>query len=123
MQAHVDDYLKVYEASKKLEKELKRLRGLIEEEMEARQVYAISGTKGGGVEVIESERVTSSSLYTTYDPSLLTCIPAGLARQCKEVVVNKDMVEGFIKEKKLSKKMCEEFKMKKPSVTFKTTVL
>jgi len=123
MQQHVDEYLKVYEASKKVEKELKRLRGLIEEEMEARQVYAISGTNGGGVELQEGERVVQNALYTTYDPSLLTAIPAGLARQCKEIVVNKDMVEGFIKEKKLSRKMCDEFKMKKPSVTFKTTVL
>jgi len=102
---------------------LKRLRGLIEDEMEARQVYAISGTNGGGVELQEGERVVQNALYTTYDPSLLTAIPAGLARQCKEIVVNKDMVEGFIKEKKLSRKMCDEFKIKKPSVTFKTTVL
>jgi len=122
MQAHVDQYLEVYAEVKELEKEMKRLRGLIEHEMVVRNVYAVSGTNGGGVELREGERVVQNALYTTYDPSLLTAIPAHLARKCKEIVVNKDMVEGFIKEKKLSRTMCDEFKMKQPSTTFKTTI-
>lgn len=99
MQAAVDHYLHLYNESKKLEEQLKVLRGVIEPYMKSNNVDAIAGSDGlQRIELTQQSRPVMTSRYSSYDVTEISGLLQPAARKkCVVEVVDKDKLEALCK--------------------------
>jgi len=98
IQKKADRYLQLHALLKKVEAEMKPLRKELEEYMDSKNLMVIAGTEGGAISRRPSNRAITTSQFTTYDLNDISMyLPDDVKKEAVKTVVDKDVVEGYVK--------------------------
>jgi hypothetical protein len=120
IQDKVDEYISLHKHVAELNAELKKLRKDIEPYMQTRELDEIEGSEGGKVYYTNTERVTASARFQTYDPiGLAEVLSVDHYNECIREVIDADKLNLLVKDGHVGKSVAEKYKMTYNSTSFK----
>jgi hypothetical protein len=121
MRLYVDEYLSLYQESKKILEQMEQLREKIEPYMTENNLDALEGSRGQGrIERKQVERPILNARFTTYNvEDVIHLLPANSKKKCLVEVVDKDKLEALCKLGEVSEDVLQ---MKQTKTTYSFNV-